>query len=180
MFWCFWILDISSQRTSSKTSARVRLPHSEISIIEILDPSLAANNILRLFLLTFVEVLSNVSACTFCFQKKRVWFPDPEVSDTVFYTRDTKGSSAGSRKCSPCPHSDMLVRSRRRARLRASFNSDTSAHDEGPVSTHSANQTTAYRCANGNTGFQNETLMKCLEWAWTSDLHALVFTSETE
>jgi hypothetical protein len=184
MFWCFWILDVLSQHNVCEgVTPWVRRPHSEISITEILDPSLAANNILRLFLLTFVEVLSDVSACTFCFQKKRVWFPDPEVSDTVlFYARDSVRSSAGSRKCTSCPQAGTLVRSRRRARLLASFNTDTSVHDESPVSTHSANVTTAYRCANGNTGFQNETLMKgmYLEWAWTSDLHALMFASETQ
>jgi hypothetical protein len=41
-------------------------------------------------LYTLVDVLNSISACIFYFQKKRVWFPDPEVSYTVlFYAHDT-------------------------------------------------------------------------------------------
>jgi hypothetical protein len=117
-------------------------------------------------LCTLVDVLNSISAFIFCFQKKRVWFPDPEVSDTLlFYAHDTVESGAGrvTGGQSPCSQTDMLPnRRRRRRRWRASFSSDTDVHDESHVSTRSADLNRMSGCIKGkaefaiDTEFQNE------------------------
>jgi hypothetical protein len=103
------------------------------------------------------------------FQKKRVWFPDPEVSDTLLFSvHDTEESNAESmmKRHSPCSQTNILPNNRRRRRWHASFGSDTNVHVERRVSTCSANLNTAYACAKGkaefaiDTEYQNENAYK--------------------
>jgi hypothetical protein len=115
------------------------------------------DGVIKIILIVLVDVLNSISACIFCFQKKRVWFPDPEVSDTLlFYAHDTVESAAGrmTGRQSPCSQTYMLPNNRRRRRRwHASFSSDTDVHDESHVSTHSANLNGIYGCAKGKTEF---------------------------
>jgi hypothetical protein len=103
-----------------------------------------------------VDVLNSISARIFCFQKKRVWFPDPEVSDTLlFHPHDTVESGAGRvmGRQSPCSQTDVLRNNRRRRRWHASFSSDTDVHDESHVSACSVNLNRMHGCAKGNAEF---------------------------
>jgi hypothetical protein len=106
-----------------------------------------------------VDVLNSISACIFCFQKKPVGFPDPEVSRTLlFYEHDTVESDAGcmTGRQLPCSQTNMLPNNRRRRRWRASFSSDTDVHEESRVST-SANLNGMYGCTKGKTEFDIDT-----------------------
>jgi hypothetical protein len=104
-----------------------------------------------------------------------VWFPDPEVSDTAFFTDYPDESSARNMITRQSPYSPTKIMpgGRRMTRRRsAALSSDTNIHDESHVSAPSANVNTTYGGAKGktefaiDTEFQNETLVKkkmCLE-----------------
>ncbi|PNF28294.1 hypothetical protein B7P43_G05444 [Cryptotermes secundus] len=83
-------------------------------------------------------------------KKTRVWFPDPEVSDTLlFYANDTVESGVGrmTGRELPCSETNMLPNTRRRRRCRTLFSSDADVHDESHVSVRSSNLTGIYGCA---------------------------------
>jgi hypothetical protein len=97
-------------------------------------------------MVSFTDIL--LCMCIFLLvQKKRVWFPDPEVSGTKLFSAfdAVDGSCANiNKQRSPRTLTKMLSGMRRKARRqRAAISSDTIIHDESSVSAFSSSMPSA-------------------------------------
>jgi hypothetical protein len=77
--------------------------------------------------------------CFLLAQKKRVWFPDPELSSIRYFDTEEGGIQGRRKRCSPSAKTRQLLGKRRVAgRCHAAGTGDTSLEDECTFSAFSA------------------------------------------